>query len=84
MLTKKQKRKNLRLERKNAKIMFNEITISNDCLVIIISYVVNSTYIENIQDISLVNKQWRNIISTNCKILKEVRLISKYSRKIFK
>ena len=84
MLTKKVKRKNLRLERKNAKLMFNEITISNDCLEIILLCIINSESLQNIQNISRVCKQWKNIVMMNCKIIKEVRLICEYSGEIFK
>ena len=84
MLSKKVKRKNLRLERKNAKLMFNEITISNDCLKIILLCIINSDSLQEIQNISNVCKQWKNIVIMNCKIIKEVRLICEYSGEIFK
>lgn len=84
MFSKKVKRKNLRVGRKNAQIMFNELIISNDCLRIILLCIIDSDCLQEIQNISRVSKQWKNIVITNCKIIKEVRLISEYSGEIFK
>jgi hypothetical protein len=86
MLTKKSKRKNLRVERKNAQLMFNEITISNDCLRVILLCIIDSDIhcLREIQNISCVCRQWENIVNINCKLIKEVRLISEYSTEIFK
>lgn len=65
--------------------MFNEITISNDCLRIILCIINSDTHcLQEIQNISCVCRQWKNIVIINCKLIKEVRLISEYSTTIFK
>lgn len=87
MLTKTEKkvnRKTKRLNLKLKKLMFHEIESTRDCLSNIISWFIETSSIEDIQNILCVSKLWKSEALKYTKRMKDIRIISDYFCAIYK